>query len=547
MSQNIDNFGNMTQEAWQATEFERNMTLREALRMYPKAIFFSFILSLSLIMEGYDTSLLGSFFGYPEFQKKFGEPVGNGTFQLTASWQSGLQAGVQIGEILGLWAAGIIADRYGYKKTMVGALVLMTLFVFIMFFAQNLAMLMVGEILCGLPWGAFQTLTTTYAAEVSPMVLRPYLTTYCNMCWVIGQTLSTGILRGLLYRNDEWGWRIPYASQWIWLVPIIIGVIFAPESPWWLVRHDRIPEARRVLRSLVSKAAIDSSESTYDIDRNLAMIIHTNEHEKYVSEGTSYRDCFRGVDLRRTEIVCIVWCIQIGCGIWFGGNVTYFLQQTGFSAEQSFNFGLGKQGIALFGTLVSWWIMQAVGRRALYLYGLAVMFVVLVIIGFLGLPAPSDPISYASAALLMVFTFAFDVTVGPVCYCLVAEMPSTRLRIKTVAIARNCYNILSIAANFLNNPILNPTAWNLRGKGGFVWCGFALVSFVWAFYRLPEPKGLSAAELDVLFEQGVKARDFRRVEVDPFRSANVGKVEYNGEERKGGLDFRMGKGAESDG
>jgi SP family general alpha glucoside:H+ symporter-like MFS transporter len=117
MAQNLENFGGITQDAIQATEFERNMSMRQALRMYPKAITFSFILSLSLIMEGYDTSLLGSFFGYPEFQKTFGEPVGDGTYQLTASWQSGLQAGVQVGEILGLWAAGIIADRWGYKKT----------------------------------------------------------------------------------------------------------------------------------------------------------------------------------------------------------------------------------------------------------------------------------------------------------------------------------------------------------------------------------------------------------------------------------------------
>jgi hypothetical protein len=47
--------------------------------------------------------------------------------------------------------------------------------------------------------------------------------------WVAGQLISTGVLRGLLGRTDQWAWRIPYAIQWIWPVPIIIGVIFAPE------------------------------------------------------------------------------------------------------------------------------------------------------------------------------------------------------------------------------------------------------------------------------------------------------------------------------
>lgn len=49
------------------------------------------------------------------------------------------------------------------------------------------------------------------------------------MQWIIGQTISTGVLRGLLNRDDQWGWRIPYATQWAWPIPIIIGVLLAPE------------------------------------------------------------------------------------------------------------------------------------------------------------------------------------------------------------------------------------------------------------------------------------------------------------------------------
>jgi SP family general alpha glucoside:H+ symporter-like MFS transporter len=54
-------------------------------------------------------------------------------------------------------------------------------------------------------------------------------------------------------------------------------------------------------------------------------MVHTNEHEKYVSEGVGYLDCFRGVDLRRTEIISCVWMIQVWCGIWFGGVSQLFL------------------------------------------------------------------------------------------------------------------------------------------------------------------------------------------------------------------------------
>lgn len=182
MARTIDKFGEISIDAQQATEFERNMSLFQALRLYRKVAILSLILSASLVMEGYDTSLMVRFFAYPSFQRKFGVPVGDGTYQLTASWQSGLQAGARVGQIIGLWVAGISAERWGYRKTMLGALFTMILVIFIMFFAQNISMLLIGQILCGLPWGAFQTITTTYAAEISPLILRPYLTTFVNMC-----------------------------------------------------------------------------------------------------------------------------------------------------------------------------------------------------------------------------------------------------------------------------------------------------------------------------------------------------------------------------
>jgi MFS transporter, SP family, general alpha glucoside:H+ symporter len=111
MADAIPHFAEVNENAHTATDFEHQMTFGEALRLYPKAIAFSVTLSLALIMEGYDTSLLGSFYGYPVFQKEFGIELADGTYQLTSSWQSGLQNGAQVGEILGLMIAGLLADR----------------------------------------------------------------------------------------------------------------------------------------------------------------------------------------------------------------------------------------------------------------------------------------------------------------------------------------------------------------------------------------------------------------------------------------------------
>jgi len=64
--------------------------------------------------------------------------------------------------------------------------------------------------------------------------------------------------------------------------------------------------------------------------------------------------------------------------------------------------------------------------------------------------------------------------------------------------------------------MLNPTGWNWAGKSGFFWAGFCTFSLVWTWFRLPEPKGKTFGELDILFEQKVDARKFKGAVVDAF-------------------------------
>jgi MFS transporter, SP family, general alpha glucoside:H+ symporter len=493
------------QDAKAATAVEHTMSVRDSFRLYNKAVFFSMLLSLALVMEGFDTSLLTAFFSLPEFQRRFGKQLHDGSFSITAPWMSGLQNGAVVGEIFGLFGSGIVYERYGYKTTMLGALIAICCSIFALFFANNLRTLLIGEILCGLSWGVFQTQTTTYAVEVTPVSLRAYVTSYVNLCWVMGQLIAAGVVRGMVRQNSlgQWAFRIPFGLQWFWPIPLIIGVICAPESPWYLVKKNRLREARRSLLRLTSK-----NHKAFNVDNTIAMMVHTNALERQIDAGTSYLDCFRGTDLRRTEIACCVWMIQVFCGVWLGGAGTYFFERAGFPPEQAFNLNLGLPAIGFVGTVLSWFLMRHIGRRTLYLWGLAVQLIVLITIGCLGIPSYRTDLTWGIGCLMYVFVFTFDITVGPVCYSLVAEIPSTRLRVKSVVLARCCYNAAAIIANIITPRMLSPTAWNLRGKAGLVWAAFCLVSLVWTFFRLPEPKGLTFAELDLLFENKANARAF---------------------------------------
>ncbi|GAB1741824.1 hypothetical protein NU219Hw_g7230t2 [Hortaea werneckii] len=500
-------------DAAKVTRNETSMTLLQGLKTYPKAVGWSVLLSACIIMEGFDIALISSLYAVPAFQQRFGDRQDDGSYEISAAWQSGLSNGALIGEIFGLFLTGIIAERIGYRKTMIGALVLLTGLIFLLFFAQSLPMLLIGEIFCGLPWGTFQTLTTTYASEVCPVALRPYLTTYVNLCWVIGQFISSAVLKGVSGEDGPIGYKLPYGLQWIWPFFLIFGIALAPESPWWLVRRGRIEDAKRELIRLTSR-----TQSDFDPVATVNMMIYTNELEKKDIAGAKYWDCFKGVNLRRTELVTFVWAIQTLCGgMSMIGFSAYFFTQAGLDTSHAFSMSLGLYALGLVGTICSWFLMTRFGRRTLYLWGQILMALVLFLTAFISL-SDSAGAQWAIAAMMLVYTFVYDATVGPVCYSLVAELASTRVRNKTVVLARNLYNITGIVANVLTPHMLNPDSWDWGAKAGFFWGGSCALCALWTYYRLPEPKRRTYAELDVLFQAKIPARQFASTDVAALNS-----------------------------
>ncbi|KAH0152121.1 sugar porter family MFS transporter, partial [Aureobasidium melanogenum] len=358
---------NVAAKAARATQSGVPMTLLQAIKTYPKAIGWSVLIS-TCTMEVFDIVLINSLMALPAFQFRFNERSPDGGYQISTTWQSGLSNGALVGE-----------------KTMIGSFTLLTGLIFIKFLTQSLSMLLVGEIFVGNPWGAFQTLTTTYAAEVYPSVAN-----------------KTGPI----------GYKLPYGLRWIWPLPLLIGIALAPESPWWLVRNNRPEEAKKQVLRLTSRNQTDSG---LNADETGNMMIFTNELGKANTEGTGYWDCSKDTDLRRTDIVCVVWGIQTMYGASsFTGYSTYFFEQAGLDVSSAFSMSLVRSPRTLpLGT-------DRHGKH-------------LLIVGFLGIaPRSMEGAQWAIGAMILSYTFVYDMTVGPVCYSLVAEFSSTRLRNKTV-------------------------------------------------------------------------------------------------------------------
>ena len=167
--------------------------------------------------------------------------------------------------------------------------------------------------------------------EGAPAVAR-----YVNLCFVMGQLLGNGVTAGTSQLEDHWAYSIPFALQWFWIIIIIPGMFFVPESPWWLVRQGRFEDARNVLGRLAGDKV--------NIDSTLSVIIETDRLEQELEAGSTYADCFKGVNLRRTEIATGVYCTQVLSGIYLINYGTYFFQQAGLPTNRAFQMGIGFLG-----------------------------------------------------------------------------------------------------------------------------------------------------------------------------------------------------------
>lgn len=195
---------------------------------------------------------------------------------------------------------------------------------------------------------------------------------------------------------------------------------------------------------------------------------------------------------------------------------TYFFQQAGISTTESYKTVVGGTACAFVGTIISWFLISKFGRRTLYLGGLIIDSVLLLLIGILASASEQSGSKWAQAALCILWLLIWSATIGPVCYTIVSETSSLSLRAKSVCFSRNIYNITQIIANVIEPYLINPTEANLKGGTAYFWFGTACIAIVWTYFRLPECRGRTYEELNVMFHEIVPARQFASWKGDAY-------------------------------
>ncbi|KFZ23826.1 hypothetical protein V502_01692 [Pseudogymnoascus sp. VKM F-4520 (FW-2644)] len=514
--------------AKRAAIVEKTMTLRECVLGFRKAVAMSLILSLACSIVGYGLVLLASFVTLPTFRRDFACPEATieDVCQIPASWQSGVILGPMAGQIIGLLLSGWVVEKFGYKKTILGALLLLSGFTFVTFFAKSLPIFLIGSLLCGIPWGIFQTITTNYASDICPTAIRGYVTAWTNVCWIIGQLGASIVLQVLVNNSTDLSYKLPLGLQWAFPLPLFVFAIIAEESPWWLIRHNKMEEARLALSRLVTKKYTPAG---YSVDDHLDLLIETNQNNINNSDnGVGYIDCFRRANLRRTEITVVFWTIQNACGTALMQWSAYFFVEAGLSHKQAFTMQIMQYVVGFVGFCGSWVFIGLYGRRTIELTGLAGLCLVLCSVGTVAsLPIAIETAGWIKSGLLLAFTFVYGSSVGPITYTAVSEISSTRLRSKTMNIG--CMGYLSFGVfNSIITPFqLNATAWNWGAKAAWFWGASCFLCCIYVYFRVPELKGRTFGEIDWLFANGISARNFAKTTVPLYETGEFGTVQQS--------------------
>lgn len=99
-NEKVETWDQLRADAITAEEAEHSIGLWKAFSVYRTAIFWSFSMSLVIIMEGYDTALLGNVLGLMPYRHKFGHYSEAHGWQLSVEWQTAVGQAPTIGSVM---------------------------------------------------------------------------------------------------------------------------------------------------------------------------------------------------------------------------------------------------------------------------------------------------------------------------------------------------------------------------------------------------------------------------------------------------------------
>ena len=513
-------------------------------KQHYSALYFASVVSLGGFLFGFDASVISGVIGFivPQFGLN--------------DWQLGLVVGAPtLAGIIASLSGALLADVFGRKRVLIFLAVLYTVSALASALAPNYQVLVIARFMGGLAFASLG-IAPMYIGEIAPRDKRGMLVTVSQLNIVLGFSVAyfanyfvlkisqsdLAWVQALGMDQHAWRWMlgieaIPAALWFIFLFTI-------PESPRWLVMRSRMDEARRVLARLKPPERLQA-----DLEEITGSLRDAKE---------KFFDRMKEVFMPAMRLPIAIGLIAAIAQQVTGVNAIYFyaptiFEQSGVGTNTAFAQATLIGVINVVFTIVAMFLIDRLGRKPLLMFGLAGIIVCTALAGYgfkqatyelsettvaslstdidrealeplIGMNFEDDlafkkGLSEAlgdqamrehSAALtqaaihinptlvligILGFVASFAISLGPVYWCLLSEIFPNRARGPAMALAGFFNAMSSFTVQFV-------FPWELSNLGSaaifFVYSALGLVAFVLLGWLLPETKGKSLEELEVL-------------------------------------------------
>ncbi|UZP32281.1 hypothetical protein NXS19_000097 [Fusarium pseudograminearum] len=445
---------------------------------------------LTQTATGFDASMLNGAQSLPQWQEYFGEPKGTRLGAMTFGPNGGVLISILISSQLCDWLGRRIPILMGSLTIIVGAIVQTC--------SYNYGMFVASRFIIGFGLGIVSTAAPPLLSEVTYPTHRGKVVSFMMVSWPLGAIIAAWVTYGSFTMTSSWAWRLPSLLQATFSVIQASLVMFAPESPRWLIYKGRYKEAQDILVKWHGYGDPNSRLARFE----MAEITATLEIEK-IQQKSRWAEWVssRGNWHRFFLALYIPAMLQ-----WSGNALTsYYLAKV----LNSINITDHKTQLLLNGGLQMWGFLSAVvfatlvdrfGRRSLFLLGMSGMgasYIIWTICSARNQQENFEHIGFAGAVLAMIFVFSFFYhAISPIGATYIMEATPYSLRAKASMLYQLTGNLAGVYNAFANPVAMEAISW----KYYIVWCVAIGIHLTLIFFFFPETKGHSLEEVAEIFD-----------------------------------------------